>query len=93
MYNPYFAWPIPRSGHYIEECLDLLQASGDVEVYCNPSGEEMQKRYIFSLCGLRAKQFAYVRKIDPEGTEKFRTHQYATVAKSVDERVGTAIGV
>lgn len=48
------AWAITGSGHYIEECVELMLKQGEVDVYLSQAGEEVLRMYDISLDFLKA---------------------------------------
>jgi flavoprotein len=55
MNKPRLAWAITGSGHYIEECLDVLSTLGDVDLYISQAGEEVLKMNGVDFNGGRTK--------------------------------------
>lgn len=53
------AWAITGSGHYIEECLDLVLRLKNVDVYIGQAGCEVLKMYGISIDTIRAKHTVY----------------------------------
>ena len=45
MHVPRLAWAVTGSGHYIEECLELLLSLDNVDLYLSQAGEEVLKMY------------------------------------------------
>jgi dihydromethanopterin reductase (acceptor) len=45
MQAPRLAWAVTGSGHYIEECLELMLSLDNVDLYLSQAGEEVLKMY------------------------------------------------
>lgn len=43
--TPRLAWAITGSGHYLNECLELLQARSDIDLYISRAGAEVMAMY------------------------------------------------
>lgn len=54
-----WAWAVTGSGHYIEECIAILMALDNVDLFISPAGEEVLKMYGLSLNDLRATMPVY----------------------------------
>lgn len=53
------AWAITGSGHYIEECLDLMLSLDNVDLYLSQAGEEVLKMYGVNINELKDKMPVY----------------------------------
>ncbi len=53
------AWAITGSGHYIEECLQLMLSLDNVDLYLSQAGEEVLKMYGISLADIKDKLPVY----------------------------------
>jgi flavoprotein len=43
--KPRLAWAITGSGHYLEECLDIIRDLDDVDIFYSRAGEEVVRMY------------------------------------------------
>lgn len=43
--KPRLAWAITGSGHYLEECLDMIRGMDDVDIFYSRAGEEVVRMY------------------------------------------------
>ncbi|MDT8406696.1 MAG: flavoprotein [Methylococcales bacterium] len=57
--QPRLAWAITGSGHYIEQCLELLLTLDNVDLYLSQAGEEVLKMYGIDLAELKQKLPVY----------------------------------
>lgn len=53
------AWALTGSGHYLSECLDLLQARDDVDLFLTRAAAEVLPMYGFDLRALRERMTCY----------------------------------
>lgn len=53
MLSPRIAWAVTGSGHYIEDCIELMLTLDDVDLYLSQAGEEVLKMYGIQINGLR----------------------------------------
>jgi len=58
-HKPRWAWAITGSGHYIRECLEIMQTLDAVDVYLSQAGEEVLKMYRIDLAALHARFAVY----------------------------------
>lgn len=59
MEQPRIAWAITGSGHYIEECIELMLTLDNVDLYLSQAGEEVLKMYGINIKDLRDKVHVY----------------------------------
>ena len=57
--TPRLAWALTGSGHYLRECLDLVEARPDVDLFLSRAAAEVLAMYGFDLKGLRARVTCY----------------------------------
>lgn len=55
MHVPRLAWAVTGSGHYIEECLELLLSLDNVDLYLSQAGEEVLKMYGIHINDIKDK--------------------------------------
>lgn len=53
--RPRLAWGITGSGHYLRECLALIEEQGDVDVFLSKAGAEVLNMYGHPLRALRER--------------------------------------
>jgi flavoprotein len=53
------AWAVTGSGHYIEECIELMLTLDNVDLYLSQAGEEVLKMYAINIQDLRDKVRIY----------------------------------
>jgi flavoprotein len=53
--KPHTAWAITGSGHYLKECLDLVQQRDDVDLFLSRAGAEVLSMYDFDIKSLRQR--------------------------------------
>lgn len=53
------AWAITGSGHYLRECLDLVESRGDVDLFLSRAGAEVLVQYGLDLKSLRERIVCY----------------------------------
>jgi len=53
------AWAVTGSGHYIEECIELMLTLDNVDLYLSQAGEEVLKMYGININDLRDKVRVY----------------------------------
>ncbi|MBV2097026.1 MAG: flavoprotein, partial [Candidatus Thiodiazotropha sp. (ex Codakia orbicularis)] len=51
--KPREAWAITGSGHYLKECLDLVQQRPDVDLFLSKAAAEVLPMYDFDLKSIR----------------------------------------
>jgi len=51
--KPRTAWAITGSGHYLKECLDLVQGYSNVDLFLSKAGAEVLSMYNFDLKSMR----------------------------------------
>ncbi|HAU06708.1 MAG TPA: flavoprotein [Gammaproteobacteria bacterium] len=44
-HHPRLAWAITGSGHYLEECIDMMQQFDDIDLFFSQAGEEVVRMY------------------------------------------------
>jgi len=59
MTTPRIAWAVTGSGHYIEECIELMLSLNNVDVYLSQAGEEVLKMYGININALRDRVRIY----------------------------------
>jgi len=59
MEQPRIAWAVTGSGHYIEECIELMLTLDNVDLYLSQAGEEVLKMYSININDLRDKVRVY----------------------------------
>ena len=59
MEQPRIAWAVTGSGHYIEECIELMLTLDNVDLYLSQAGEEVLKMYGININDLRDKVRVY----------------------------------
>ncbi len=59
MNSPRIAWAVTGSGHYIEECIELMLTFNHVDLYLSQAGEEVLKMYSIDINDLRNKVKVY----------------------------------
>ncbi|MCU7930796.1 MAG: flavoprotein [Candidatus Thiodiazotropha sp. (ex Codakia rugifera)] len=53
--TPRTAWAITGSGHYLKECLDLVQQRDDVDLFLSKAGAEVLAMYSIDLKSIRQR--------------------------------------
>lgn len=57
--KPRLAWAITGSGHYLEECLDIIRDLDDVDIFYSRAGEEVVRMYGHDPKQINAKGRVY----------------------------------
>ncbi len=57
--KPRIAWAITGSGHYLKECLDLVQQRDDVDLFLSKAAAEVLAMYDFDLKSLRQRMTCF----------------------------------
>ena len=57
--KPRTAWAITGSGHYLKECLDLVQQRSDVDLFLSKAAAEVLAMYDFDLKSLRERMTCF----------------------------------
>lgn len=57
--TPRLAWALTGSGHYLRECLDVIEARTDVDLFLSRAAVEVLAMYGFDLKGLRERITCY----------------------------------
>ncbi|MGI9290171.1 MAG: flavoprotein, partial [Gammaproteobacteria bacterium] len=53
--NPRLAWAITGSGHFVPECLELLQTFDNIDLFLSRAAEEVLQIYGYRVSDLREK--------------------------------------
>lgn len=57
--KPRLAWAITGSGHYLRECLDLVESRPDVDLFLSRAGAEVLAQYGYDLKALKERVTFY----------------------------------
>lgn len=57
--KPRLAWAVTGSGHYLEECLEIVREIEDVDLFYSRAGEEVLRMYGYNPKSLNPKGHTY----------------------------------
>jgi dihydromethanopterin reductase (acceptor) len=57
--TPRLAWALTGSGHYLKECLELIEARSDVDIFLSRAAAEVLAQYGFDVAALRERFTCY----------------------------------
>lgn len=75
-YSKRIAWGISGSGHYLRECLEIINARDDIDVFLSRAADEIIRQYGFAL---KAEKVFYDKTASSVPVEFFYQARYHTV--------------